>query len=79
VVIGGASVTGGSGSVIGTLMGVLFVSFLRNGLVLLGVPSLLEQAALGLFIVLSVTIDQFATRRRAVRQMAGYRGVADEA
>jgi ribose transport system permease protein len=79
VVIGGASVTGGSGSVIGTLMGVLFVSFLRNGLVLLGVPSLLEQAALGLFIILSVTVDQIVNRRRAARQTAGYRGAASEA
>lgn len=79
VVIGGASVTGGSGSVIGTLMGVIFVSFLRNGLVLLGVPSLLEQAALGLFIILSVTIDQIVTRRRVARQMAGYQEAPSEA
>jgi ribose transport system permease protein len=60
-------------------MGVLFVSFLRNGLVLLGVPSLLEQAALGLFIILSVTVDQIVNRRRAARQTAGYRGAASEA
>ncbi|MEW6638279.1 MAG: ABC transporter permease, partial [Actinomycetota bacterium] len=68
VVIGGASVTGGSGSVIGTLFGVLFVSFLRNGLVLLGIPSLWEQAALGLFIVLSVVVDQVVNRRRTARR-----------
>jgi ribose transport system permease protein len=79
VVIGGVSVTGGSGSVVGTLMGVLFVSFLQNGLVLLGVPSLLEQAALGLFIILSVTIDQLVTRRRIAQQTAGYQGVPSEA
>ncbi|MGX6446976.1 ABC transporter permease [Patulibacter sp. S7RM1-6] len=65
VVIGGASITGGTGSVVGTLMGVLFVGFLRNGLVVLGVPSLWEQAALGAFILLSVATDQIVNRRRA--------------
>jgi hypothetical protein len=47
--------------------------------VLLGVPSLLEQAALGLFIILSVTIDQLVTRRRIAQQTAGYQGVPSEA
>lgn len=65
VVIGGASITGGTGSIVGTLMGVLFVGFLRNGLVVLGVPSLWEQAALGAFILLSVATDQIVNRRRA--------------
>ena len=72
VVIGGASITGGTGSIVGTLMGVLFVAFLRNGLVVLGVPSLWEQAALGAFILLSVGADQIVNRRRArARAMAG--------
>jgi ribose transport system permease protein len=72
VVIGGASITGGSGSIIGTFMGVLFVAFLRNGLVVLGIPSLWEQAALGTFILLSVGADQIVQRRRArARVLAG--------
>lgn len=65
VVIGGASITGGAGSIVGTFMGVLFVGFLRNGLVVLGVPSLWEQAALGAFILLSVAADQIVNRRRS--------------
>lgn len=68
VVIGGASITGGSGSIVGTFMGVLFVGFLRNGLVVLGIPSLWEQAALGTFILLSVGADQIVNRRRARRR-----------
>jgi ribose transport system permease protein len=68
VVIGGTSVTGGSGSVVGTLMGVLFVGFLRNGLVLLGIPSLWERAALGFFIIASVGIDLIVNRRRSARR-----------
>jgi ribose/xylose/arabinose/galactoside ABC-type transport system permease subunit len=72
VVIGGASITGGSGSIVGTFMGVLFVAFLRNGLVVLGIPSLWEQAALGSFILLSVGADQIVHRRRArARALAG--------
>jgi ribose transport system permease protein len=68
VVIGGASITGGTGSIVGTFMGVLFVGFLRNGLVVLGIPSLWEQAALGAFILLSVGADQIVNRRRARRR-----------
>jgi ribose transport system permease protein len=72
VVIGGASITGGTGSIVGTFMGVLFVAFLRNGLVVLGIPSLWEQAALGTFILLSVGADQIVQRRRArARVLAG--------
>ena len=65
VVIGGASITGGTGTIVGTLMGVLFVAFLRNGLVVLGIPSLWEQAALGTCILVSVGADQIVQRRRA--------------
>jgi ribose/xylose/arabinose/galactoside ABC-type transport system permease subunit len=65
VVIGGASITGGTGSVVGTFMGVLFVAFLRNGLVLFGIPSLWEQAALGACIIISVGVDQVVNRRRS--------------
>jgi ribose/xylose/arabinose/galactoside ABC-type transport system permease subunit len=72
VVIGGASITGGTGTIVGTLMGVLFVAFLRNGLVVLKIPSLWEQAALGAFILLSVGADQIVNRRRArARALAG--------
>lgn len=76
VVIGGASITGGRGTVVGTLIGVLFVGFLRNGLVLLGVPSLWEQAALGFFILASASADHIMEVRRAARRLASTAGVA---
>ena len=41
----------------GTLAGVLFIDFLRNGIVLLGVPSLWEQFVVGVMIVISVALD----------------------
>ena len=66
VVIGGTSLLGGSGSVIGTLIGALIMSVLRNGLNLLGVSSYLQQVAIGLVIIVAVVIDM-ALRRRLQR------------
>jgi ribose transport system permease protein len=64
VVIGGSSLLGGSGSVVGTLIGALIMSVLRNGLNLLGVSSYLQQVAIGTVIVVAVVVDM-ALRRRA--------------
>ncbi len=66
VVIGGTSLLGGSGSVIGTLIGALIMSVLRNGLNLLGVSSYLQQVAIGVVIITAVLIDM-ALRRRVQR------------
>jgi ribose transport system permease protein len=64
VVIGGASLLGGSGSVTGTLIGALIMSVLRNGLNLLGVSSYVQQIAIGAVIIVAVLVDM-ALRRRA--------------
>jgi ribose transport system permease protein len=63
VVIGGASLMGGAGSVVGTLIGSLIMAVLRNGLNLLGVPSYVQQVAIGAVIVIAVLVDM-ALRRR---------------
>lgn len=63
VVIGGTSVKGGSGSVLGTLAGVLFMAVMRNGIVLLGIPSLWERCVIGLLILVSVGVDLFISQR----------------
>jgi len=68
VVIGGTSLLGGSGSVIGTLIGALIMSVLRNGLNLLGVSSYLQQVAIGAVIIVAVLIDM-ALRRRVQRSI----------
>lgn len=59
VTIGGTGSKGGGkrGSVIGTLAGVLFIAFLKNGIVILGIPSLLENCFIGLLIIISVVIS----------------------
>ncbi len=61
-VVGGTSVTGGRGSVLGTLVGVLFINVLQNGILLLGVPSLMEWAVVGTFMIISVSLDLLWSR-----------------
>lgn len=57
VVIGGTNIFGGSGSVIGVLMGVLLVGVLANGLTVIGVGAFWQSAASGAIIILAVMID----------------------
>ncbi len=61
VVIGGTSMTGGKGSLLGTLMGVLIIGVINNGLDLLGVSSYYQQVVKGLIIVGAVMLDYFQT------------------
>jgi ribose transport system permease protein len=63
-VIGGTSLTGGSGSLIGTLVGALIMGVLRNGLNLLGVSSFLQQIVIGGVIVGAVLVDTLLKRHR---------------
>ncbi len=64
VVVGGTSLLGGAGSVLGTLIGALIMSVLRNGLNLLDVSAYVQQVAIGIVIVLAVLIDMTLRRRR---------------
>ncbi|MBS3181265.1 ABC transporter permease [Leucobacter manosquensis] len=65
VVIGGTSLFGGRGGVLGTLIGTLIVGVLRNGLTLAGVDNLYQNIATGVLVIVAVTIDQFMRRRTA--------------
>jgi fructose transport system permease protein len=65
VVIGGTSLFGGRGSVVGTLIGALIVGILRNGLTLVGVDALYQDIATGLLVILAVGVDRFTRRRTA--------------
>jgi ribose transport system permease protein len=60
VVIGGTSLMGGVGSVVGTLAGVLIITSIRNGLVLLNVQAFWQEIVVGGIILLAVVIDQVA-------------------
>jgi len=63
VVIGGTALAGGAGSILGTFLGAAIMSTVRNGLVLLGVSAYWQEAAIGLVIVIAVTVDVLSTRR----------------
>ena len=65
VVIGGTSLSGGQGSLGGTLIGALIMGVLRNGLNLLGVSSFLQQIVIGGVIVGAVLVDTILKRSRA--------------
>ncbi|TIM81576.1 ABC transporter permease [Mesorhizobium sp.] len=62
VVIGGASLSGGVGSIGGTAIGVLIIGVLRNGLNLLGVSPFIQQVVIGVVIALAVATDTWRRR-----------------
>lgn len=63
VVIGGGSLSGGEGSVIGTLIGAFIMGLLANGSDLLGINPYLQQAIIGAVIILAVAFDEARKRR----------------
>lgn len=58
VVLGGTSLTGGKGRIFGTLVGVLIIGVLNNGLNLLGVSSFYQQVIKGIVILIAVLLDR---------------------
>lgn len=62
VVIGGTSLFGGEGTILGTLIGAAIMQVLRNGLVLMGFPAYWQPAAIGAVIILAVMLDQWRKR-----------------
>jgi fructose transport system permease protein len=65
VVLGGTSLFGGRGGVVGTLIGALIVGVFRNGLVLAGVQVVWQGTAIGLLVLVAVAIDQWIRKVKA--------------
>ncbi len=65
VIIGGASVKGGTGRVSGTIIGASIMGVLRNALVLLSVSAYWQQAIIGVVILLAVSMDQIRNRTKS--------------
>jgi len=63
VVIGGGSLNGGEGSVLGSMIGVFIMSFLRNGCTMMGWPNYIQEIIIGAIIVAAVALDQIRHRR----------------
>lgn len=71
VVIGGAALSGGRGTVRGTIIGAFVIGFLANGLVIVGISPFWQQVITGAVIILAVAVDQIQQiiqRRRAARR-----------
>ncbi|HVF86784.1 MAG TPA: ABC transporter permease [Pyrinomonadaceae bacterium] len=63
VVIGGGSLNGGEGSILGSMIGALVMSFLRSGCQQMGWPNYVQEIIIGAIIVVAVAIDRFRTSR----------------
>jgi fructose transport system permease protein len=61
-VLGGTSLFGGRGAVLGTLIGALIVGIFRNGLQLMGVASIYQTLITGILVILAVTVDKLSRR-----------------
>ena len=58
VVIGGASLNGGQGSIIGTIIGAAIMAVLRNSFILLRLPAYMQTVTIGVVIILAVSTDR---------------------
>jgi ribose transport system permease protein len=63
VVIGGGSLSGGQGTILGSMIGALIMAFLRNGCQQMGWPNYVQEIIIGAVIILAVAIDQIRVRR----------------
>lgn len=63
-VVGGAALSGGEGTVPGTVLGVLIIGVLKNGLILLGISPFWQEAIVGIVIIIAVGIDRWTAGRR---------------
>jgi simple sugar transport system permease protein len=70
VVLGGASIMGGYGTVFGTVLGVLFINMIKNNLILLGVSSSWQRAAVGVLLVIGIVIQAIGENRRNKQRRA---------
>ena len=62
-IVGGTSLSGGVGSIWGTVLGAILIGIIGNGMVLLGIPMEWEQVVTGTIIVAAVALDSLTRRR----------------
>jgi erythritol transport system permease protein len=80
VVLGGTSLAGGRGTIVGTIIGALVIGTLNNGLTLMGISSFSKLIITGVVIVVALIVDQLqqrAERRLALQQQATQIGAAE--
>jgi simple sugar transport system permease protein len=70
VVLGGAAITGGRGSVIGALLGVLFVTIMTSSLILVGIPSDWQKFFVGIALIIGTGVPAIRAQRAQRRALA---------
>jgi len=63
VVLGGASLSGGVGTILGALLGVLLMALLQNAMIIAGINPFWQLIVVGIVLLISVGLDQFARMR----------------
>jgi ribose transport system permease protein len=79
VLLGGTGLNGGTGSVLGAVLGVLVLSTLDNGLLLLGVPAFWQNVATGVVLMIAVLLQDISGHRSRLRAMRAARRRAQRA
>jgi simple sugar transport system permease protein len=70
VVLGGASIFGGRGSVLGTILGVFLIQLIQNSLILAGIPTVWQRTAVGAILLLGVSVQALSAKRSSRKVFA---------
>jgi simple sugar transport system permease protein len=70
VVLGGASIFGGRGSVLGTVLGVFLIQLIQNSLILAGIPSVWQRTAVGAILLAGVSVQALSAKRSSRKVFA---------
>ena len=65
VIIGGASMNGGEGTILGTMLGAVLLGLITNGLILMGISSYWQQVFSGTIIILAVALDTWRRQQKS--------------
>lgn len=77
VVLGGTSLAGGRGTILGTLIGAFVIGFLADGLVMMGVSEFWQMVIKGIVIIVAVIIDQMQNRMQQKAAVVAQRAVME--
>ncbi len=69
-ILGGISLGGGSGNMLGCFLGLLIINGFNNGLLVMGIKPYWQTVASGVLLLIAVTLDYFSTRERKVKTTA---------
>lgn len=70
VILGGTKITGGEGSIVGTLLGVFLLTMITNSLILMGISSYWQRVAIGLILIASIAVTTYRERRGVAKAYA---------